>query len=163
MIVVSYVQYSTGYRFVLKELADLAHEHGALLAVDATQAAGMAPIDVGGDDIDILVAGGYKWLCGPFGAAVCWLRPELRAEFDPPFVGWRSTVDPYAFDAQDACRSRRRHAAWSTRRWATAPQWRSAARFDYVNELGVDNVLAHDHALAARLADGLEGTRRDSC
>jgi hypothetical protein len=43
VVVVSHVQYSTGYRFVLSELAELAHAHGALLAVDATQAAGMAP------------------------------------------------------------------------------------------------------------------------
>src|SRR2546423_9690541 len=85
-IVVSYVQYSTGYRFVLRELADLAHEHGALLAVDATQAAGMAPIDVARDDVDVVVAGGYKWLCAPFGAAICWLRPQLPRTFDPPFV-----------------------------------------------------------------------------
>src|SRR6185437_16101974 len=95
VVVVSYVQYSTGYRFVLSELADLARAHGALLAVDATQAAGMAPIDVRRDGVAMLVAGGYKWLCGPFGAAVCWLHPGLRERFDPPLVGWRSTEDPY--------------------------------------------------------------------
>ena len=154
MIVVSYVQYSTGYRFVLRELADLAHAHGALLAVDATQAAGMAPVDVVADDIDILVAGGYKWLCGPFGAAVCWLRPELREAFDPPFVGWRSTVDPYTFDARTMpIAPTARSMEYSTMGYGSAVALGRA--LEYVNELGVDRVLAHDQALAARLADGL--------
>ena len=154
VIVVSYVQYSTGYRFVLKELADLAHAHGALLAVDATQALGMAPVDVGADDIDVLVAGGYKWLCGPFGAAVCWLRPELREAFDPPFVGWRSTVDPYTFDARTMpIAPTARSMEYSTMGYGSAVALGRA--LEYVNDLGVDRVLAHDQALAARLADGL--------
>jgi len=154
VIVVSYVQYSTGYRFVLKELADLAHAHGALLAVDATQALGMAPVDVHADDIDVLVAGGYKWLCGPFGAAVCWLRPELREAFDPPFVGWRSTVDPYTFDARTMpIAPTARSMEYSTMGYGSAVALGRA--LEYVNELGVDRVLAHDQALAARLADGL--------
>ncbi len=155
VIVVSYVQYATGYRFVLRELAELAHEHGALLAVDATQAAGMAPIDVAADDLDLLVAGGYKWLCGPFGAAVCWLRPELREVFDPPFVGWRSTVDPYTFDVRTMpLAPTARSMEYSTMGYGSAVALGRA--LEYVNALGVERVLAHDQALAERLADGLE-------
>jgi len=155
VLVVSYVQYSTGYRFVLRELADLAHAHGALLAVDATQAAGMAPVDVVADDIDVLVAGGYKWLCGPFGAAVAWLRPELRESFDPPFVGWRSTVDPYTFDARTMpLAPTARSMEYSTMGYGSAVALGKA--LEYVLDLGVDRVLAHDQALAARLVDGLD-------
>jgi selenocysteine lyase/cysteine desulfurase len=155
VIVVSYVQYSTGFRFVLRELADLAHAHGALLAVDATQAAGMAPIDVAADDLDLLVAGGYKWLCGPFGAAVAWLRPELRERFDPPIVGWRSTVDPYTFDSRTMpLAPTARSMEYSTMGYGSAVALGRA--LEYVNELGVDRILAHDQALATRLADGLE-------
>jgi cysteine desulfurase/selenocysteine lyase len=155
VIAVSYVQYSTGYRFVLSELAELAHAHDALLAVDATQAAGMAPIDVARDDVDVLVAGGYKWLCGPFGAAICWLRPELREQFDPPFVGWRSTVDPYTFDARTMpLAPTARSMEYSTMGYGSAVALGGALR--YVLELGVDRVLAHDQELASRLANGLE-------
>ncbi len=155
VLVASYVQYSTGYRFVLRELADLAHAHGALLAVDATQAAGMAPVDVAADDVDILVAGGYKWLCGPFGAAVCWLRPELRERFDPPFVGWRSTVDPYTFDSRTMpIAPTARSMEYSTMSYGAAVALGGALR--YVLDLGVDRVLAHDQALASRLAAGLD-------
>jgi selenocysteine lyase/cysteine desulfurase len=155
VLVVSYVQYSTGYRFVLSELAELAHAHGALLAIDATQAAGMAPVDVSADDVDLLVAGGYKWLCGPFGAAVCWLRPELREQFDPPLVGWRSTVDPYTFDSRTMpLAPTARSMEYSTMGYGSAVALGRA--LGYVLELGVDCILEHDQALAARLADGLD-------
>ena len=155
VVVVSYVQYSTGYRFRLRELADVAHEHGALLAVDATQALGMAPVDVVADDIDLLVAGGYKWLCGPFGAAVAWLRPELRERFEPPFVGWRSTVDPYTFDARTMpIAPTARSLEYSTMGYGSAVALGGALR--YILELGPERVLAHDLALATRLHDGLE-------
>lgn len=155
VIVASYVQYSTGYRFVLRELAELAHAHDALLAVDATQAAGMAPIDVAADEIDLLVAGGYKWLCGPFGAALAWLRPELRERFDPPFVGWRSTVDPYTFDARAMpLAPSARSMEYSTMGYGAAVALGKA--LEYALDLGIDRVLAHDQALAARLADGLD-------
>ena len=155
VVVASYVQYSTGYRFVLRELAELAHAHGALLAVDATQAAGMAPVDVGADDLDLLVAGGYKWLCGPFGAAVAWLRPELRERFDPPLVGWRSTVDPYTFDSRTMpLAPTARSLEYSTMGYGSAVALGKA--LEYVLDLGVERVLAHDQALAARLADGLD-------
>ena len=155
VLVVSYVQYSTGYRLALRELAELAHRHGALLAVDATQALGMAPVDVVADDVDLLVAGGYKWLCGPFGAAVAWLRPELREQFEPPFVGWRSTVDPYTFDARTMpLAPSARSMEYSTMGYGSAVALGEALK--YVLELGPARILAHDLALATRLHDGLE-------
>jgi cysteine desulfurase / selenocysteine lyase len=155
VVAVSYVQYSTGYRLRLADVAEVAHAHGALLAVDATQAAGMAPLDVARDGADIVVAGGYKWLCGPFGAAVAWLSPELRERFDPPFVGWRSTVDPYTFDSRTMpVAPTARSMEYSTMGYGSAVALGGALR--YVLDLGVERILAHDQALADRLADGLE-------
>jgi len=155
VIVVSHVQYSTGYRFVLAQLAELAHVHDALLAVDATQAAGMTPIDIGRDGVDMLVTGGYKWLCGPFGAAICWLRPELRERFEPPIVGWRSTVDPYTFDSRAMpLAPTARSMEYSTMSYGAAVALGRSLR--YVLDLDVERVLAHDQALASRLIEGLD-------
>ena len=99
------------------------------------------------DDLDFLVSGGYKWLCGPFGAAICWLRPELREQFDPPFVGWRCTVDPYTFDSRTMpLAPTARSMEYSTMGYGSAVALGGA--LEYVIELGVDRVLAHDQALA---------------
>jgi selenocysteine lyase/cysteine desulfurase len=80
-------------------MVELAHEHGSLLIDDATQSTGLVPIDVQREDVDALVAGGYKGLLGPFGAAICYVRQDLCDELTPPFAGWRSTPVPYDLDA----------------------------------------------------------------
>jgi selenocysteine lyase/cysteine desulfurase len=155
IICVSHVQFATGHRFDLEALAELAHGHDALLVIDATQSAGMVPIDVAASGVDVLVAGGYKWLGAMFGAAVCYLGPSLLERIDPPFVGWRSTVEPYALDAT------RMPLALSARRLEFSTMSYAAgvalgAAIEYVLDLGIDRILAHDLALATRLRDGLE-------
>src|SRR4051794_19742095 len=82
VVAVSHLGFAAGHRFDPAALAELAHAHGALLVLDATQSAGMIPLDVRAAGVDALVAGGYKALCGPFGAALCYLAPALCERFD---------------------------------------------------------------------------------
>lgn len=156
-ICISHVQYLTGHRLDLAALAELAHGHGALLIIDATQSAGQVPIDVTASGVDVLIAGSYKWLCSTFGAAICYIRPGLLESFRPPFVGWRSTVHPYSLDARwlPLAGSARR-MEYSTMSYASAIALGRALH--YLSGLRVDDVAAHNRALAARMADGL--TRR---
>jgi selenocysteine lyase/cysteine desulfurase len=155
VICVSQVQFATGHRFALDELARLARAHNATLVIDATQAAGMVPIDVQASGVDMLVAGGYKWLGATFGAAVCYLGPTLLERLDPPFVGWRSTVEPYALDAahMPLVQSARR-LEFSTMSYGAAVAL--GAAIEYILDIGVERILAHDQALASRLREGLE-------
>ncbi len=76
-ICISHIQYLTGHLLDLHDLAALAHDQGALLIIDATQSAGQVPIDVAATGVDVLITGSYKWLCGTFGAAACYLSPAL--------------------------------------------------------------------------------------
>lgn len=152
VVCISHVQYLTGHRLDLAELARLAHEHGALLVADATQSAGQVPIDVTAADVDVLIAGSYKWLCSTFGAAVCYLAPRVLADFDPPFVGWRSTVDPYALDARWRRQPFPDTAArleYSTMSYASAVAL--GAAIEYTTALGPERILEHNAGLAARL------------
>jgi len=155
VICVSHAQYSTGFRFDLKALAELAHAHSALLIVDATQSAGLVPIDIAAAAPDVLIAGGYKWLTGPFGAAVCYVSPRLVERLNPPFVGWRSTPDPYHFDARHLTLApTARKLEFSTMSYGAGLALGTA--IEYVLELGVERILAHDQKLATRLMDGLD-------
>ncbi len=83
VISISHVEYGTGQKFDLGRLAELAHTHDSLLIVDATQSAGLVPIDVHREHVDALVAGGYKGLLGPFGAAIFYIRQDLVDELTP--------------------------------------------------------------------------------
>ena len=99
VVAISHSQYATGFTSDLRRLADAAHAVGARLVVDATQSAGIIPIDVVRDDVDVLVAGAYKWLGATFGAAAVYLRPALWDGLRPAFLGWKSTERPFYFDA----------------------------------------------------------------
>jgi len=90
LVSVSWVGYATGWRHDLAELCELAHRRGALLFVDAIQALGVFPIDVGQTPIDFLAADGHKWLLGPEGAGVFYLRREHLQRLRPVGIGWNS-------------------------------------------------------------------------
>ena len=155
VLCVSHVQYATGHRFDPAELAALAHANGALLVLDASQSAGTVPLDVRTDDVDFLVATSYKWLCSSIGAAICYIRPELVAGFRPPFVGWKSAVEPYDLDAADMrLPVSARKLEFSTSGYGAGIAL--GAAIEYFLAVGIERVLAHDLALATRLREGLE-------
>lgn len=153
-VCVSHVQYSTGQRLDLKMLADAAHRHGALLIVDATQSAGAVPIDVVADDVDLLVTSGYKWLCGPFGAAMLFVRRALHDTLEPGLVGWRSTSTVFDFqaDALDWAPSASRFEFGTLAYGCTIGMMTAT---EHLLEVGIEEIHRYDLALAARLVDGL--------
>ena len=154
VICISHVQYLTGHLLNLDDLVTLAHDHGALLIIDATQSAGQVPIDVAATGVDALITGSYKWLCSTFGAAACYLSPALLQEFRPPLVGWRSTEHPYALDARWLpLAATARRMEYSTMSYASAIAFGRAIR--YVASLALDEVAAHNGQLAGQLIDGL--------
>jgi cysteine desulfurase / selenocysteine lyase len=154
VICISHVQYLTGHLLNLDDLVTLAHDHGALLIIDATQSAGQVPIDVAATGVDALITGSYKWLCSTFGAAACYLSPALLQEFRPPLVGWRSTEHPYALDARWLpLAATARRMEYSTMSYASAIAFGRAIR--YVASIALDEVAAHNAQLAGQLIDGL--------
>jgi selenocysteine lyase/cysteine desulfurase len=99
-VAISHVEYVNGFRFDLKAVSEIVHEHGAYLAVDAIQSLGALSVDVKRDDVDFLTAACYKWMLGPAGVGYLYVREELIEEFEPPFIGWAS-VKPEIFETLD--------------------------------------------------------------
>jgi cysteine desulfurase / selenocysteine lyase len=93
----SWVAYASGWRNDLDRLAEVVHGHGALLFVDAIQGLGVFPLDVGRTPVDFLAADGHKWLLGPEGAAIFFVRREHLARLRPLSVGWNSVVHAHDF------------------------------------------------------------------
>jgi cysteine desulfurase/selenocysteine lyase len=90
IISVSWVGYVSGWRSDLDALVELAHRQSALLFVDAIQGLGVFPLDVKATPIDFLAADGHKWLLGPEGAGLFYLRREHLDLLRPIGVGWHS-------------------------------------------------------------------------
>jgi selenocysteine lyase/cysteine desulfurase len=154
VVAISHVEFGSGQRYDLQHLAEVAHSHGALLVVDATQSAGAIPIDVHRDGIDILVTGGYKWLCGPFGSAVMYVAPHLHTRFEPGLAGFRSHTDMWDLRA-DRIQYRDDAGRFEFGTMAYGCALGLAKAIEFILSLGVDAVWAHDLKLRKRLAEGL--------
>jgi len=72
------VHWTDGALIELEPVAERAHELGARLVIDASQSAGVMPIEVGALRPDFLVTVGYKWLLGPFALGYLWVAPDHR-------------------------------------------------------------------------------------
>jgi selenocysteine lyase/cysteine desulfurase len=86
VICVSDVIAWTGLRMPVRELSELAHAHGALMVVDGAQASGHVPIDVQAMGVDAYAASGHKWLLGPKGTGMLYLRRDAAQRIWP--VAW---------------------------------------------------------------------------
>ena len=92
IVSLSWVGYASGWRLDVREVAELCHSRGALLFLDAIQGLGVFPLDVRASGVDFLAADGHKWLLGPEGAGLLFVREEHLALLRPLIVGWNSVV-----------------------------------------------------------------------
>jgi selenocysteine lyase/cysteine desulfurase len=98
LVTTSHVIFTTGYVQELRAVADLAHDQGTYLLVDAYQSAGQVPIDVRREEVDILIAGGLKWLLGGPGVVFTYVREELSGRLEPTTTGWFANAHQFDFD-----------------------------------------------------------------
>lgn len=101
LVSVSWVQYSSGYRNNLTELAKWCHERNILLAVDVMQGLGALAFDVSETGVDFLSTGTAKWLLGPQGIGFIYLTKELQDRINPPHLGWHSRQEMLDFHNYD--------------------------------------------------------------
>ncbi len=97
IVTISWVTYASGWRHDLDRLAEMAHSHGAMLFVDAIQALGVFPLDVSRTPVDFLAADGHKWLLGPEGAGLFYVRRAHLERLRPLGLGWNSVEHAHDF------------------------------------------------------------------
>jgi selenocysteine lyase/cysteine desulfurase len=101
LISLSFVEYASGFRNDLETVGSLCRERGIRFFVDAIQGLGVFPLDVAHLPIDFLAADGHKWLFGPEGAGIFWVRRERIDELHPVGIGWNSVVGARDFSRID--------------------------------------------------------------
>lgn len=129
LMAVSSVHYATGQRLDLVRLGDFCRAHDILFCIDAIQGLGALSFKLGEVQADFVAADGHKWLLGPEGLGLFYVRPELRDSLRLYQYGWHMLEASGDYDRLD---------------WRPSP---SASRF----EAGSPNLLGA-HALEASLS-----------
>ncbi len=149
LLFVSHVEYSTGLRMPATELAQLAHDRGALIMLDGAQTGGHLHLDPTGQGWDFYSIPGQKWVLGYEGVGALYLRRELIEQVHPAHTGGRGIlhpVDPANIQVNRAGMDKFSGGSTSAPLQAAFVE---AARF--IQSIGVSEIEARNRQLAARL------------
>lgn len=154
LVSMSYVQFLTGFRIDLAALAQICHQKGALVSIDAIQGLGAMPIDFKRAGIDFLAAGCHKWAMSPMGIGIMAMTDALLDEIGAPFVGWLSVEDGWDFFnyEQDLLDDARRHEL-GTQNWIGLVGLNEA--FAIFHELGSETIAEKLLSLSSYLCERL--------
>ncbi|WP_420454916.1 aminotransferase class V-fold PLP-dependent enzyme [Rubrivirga sp.] len=152
-VFVSHVGFATGEVLPtadLRRLADVAHRHGALFAVDGYHATASIPVDVEACGADMYFGGLLKEACGSSGNAYLYVRPGL--DLRPRLSGWFGDADPFGFEPAPADHPevRRRFLGGTT---AVASMYHAVEGVRVLLDAGLDAVRADTLAKGARALD----------
>jgi selenocysteine lyase/cysteine desulfurase len=101
IVSLSYVEFASGFRNDLEAVGTMCRDRGIIFVVDAIQGLGVLPLDASKLPVDALSADGHKWLLGPEGAGIFYLRRDLLDRLHPVGIGWNSVVGSRRFSKID--------------------------------------------------------------
>lgn len=134
----------------VQELVSRAHDVGALVVLDACQSVPHLPVDFSALDVDFAAFSGHKMLA-PTGIGALYGRRELLAAM-PPFLTGGSMITTVTMEAAEYLPPPQRFEA-GTQKVSQAIAW--AAAVDYLQQIGMDRIAAHEAELGHRLITGL--------
>jgi cysteine desulfurase family protein len=147
LICMLHVSNLTGTILPVAEIGRLARESGVTFMVDSAQSAGVLPIDVERQFIDILAFTGHKGLLGPQGTGGLYLAPHL--EIEPLKEGGTGSLSEF-LEQPDFMPDRLESGTLNTPGIAGL-----LSGVEYINGLGLEYVQRREHSLTARLISGL--------
>ena len=154
LVATSWVQFGRGWRTDLARLATLCRDAGALLCADVIQGLGVVPAELEAWGVDFAMADAHKWMVGPSGVGVLYVRPERLSLLRPLEPGWASVAHREEWDNRDlvwAPDARRLEGGSANVTGIHA----MGASIDLLLEAGVDRVWSYVSALCDRLRGGL--------
>jgi kynureninase len=138
LVPVTHVLYKTGEIQDVESIVERAHDHGALVVLDAYQSVGTVPLDVTALGVDFAVGGSVKWLCGGPGAGWLYARPDLASTLEPTLTGWQAHARPFDFEPEQE------YAEGAARFLTGTPNvpalYAATAGYDVVEEIGVERI-----------------------
>jgi len=150
LVAVTHVSNVLGVITPVKEIAEIAHEHGAYVLIDGAQSVPHKKVDVQKIGCDFLAFSGHK-MCAPTGSGALFMREAVAEEVEPLCIGGGSIedvgVDYYKLDT-----SSRRFEGGTPDIAATIGL---GTAIDYLEKIGMENIEAHEGSLVKKMYEGL--------
>jgi cysteine desulfurase/selenocysteine lyase len=151
LVAVTHVSNMLGSINPVREVVELAHRCGAKVLLDACQSVPHMPVDVQALDCDWLAFSGHK-MGGPTGIGVLYGKRELLRAM-PPFLGGGEMIAEVYWDHATYADIPHKFEAGTP---AIAQAVGLGAAVDYLSQIGLERVHAHEQKLTARLLEGLQ-------
>jgi selenocysteine lyase/cysteine desulfurase len=139
LVALASAHFISGQRIELDAIGQFLRERGILFCVDGIQTLGAFPTTV--EHVDFLAADSHKWLLGPCGAGVFYVKSDLQAKLNPPVYGWHNVRNPN-FVAQDKIEFRGGAAKFEAGTHNLVGLAGLLAAMELALEIGVDTITA---------------------
>lgn len=160
LLAISFVNYLSGYRVDLKSIGELCRHQGCFFLVDAIQGIGAFPIDVEAYKIDALAADGHKWLLGPEGNGILYLRREWLDRIEPVEFGWTNAASFTDYSSREMA-LRPDAGRYECGTLNTIGCYGQRAALELLLEIGIERISGAVLAVADRLAAGVQARGYD--
>lgn len=154
LLAVSYVNFLSGHRMDLHALGEICRCHNTFFFVDAIQGMGAFPIDVNADHIDALAADGHKWMLGPEGCGILYVRRDRLDQIEPAEFGWTNVAN-FNLYGSDITALRPNAARYEPGTLNTVGCFGLRAALELILEAGVDRIGPQVVSLADQIASGV--------
>lgn len=155
VLAISFVNYLSGYRVNLEAIGEICTRNSCFFFVDAIQGMGAFPIDVEAAKIDALAADGHKWMLGPEGCGVLYVRHDRQIQIEPIQIGWTNFAH-YADYASRDMTYRPDAGRYESGTLNTIGCYGLNASLDLILEVGLPEIGRAVQARADQLAAGAE-------
>lgn len=97
LVALAHTSYCSSYRVDAPAIVEHAHAKGAMVLLDVYQSAGVVQLNAAEWNVDFLIGGTIKWLCGGPSCGYLYVRPDLQRDLRPRLTGWVAHDSPFDF------------------------------------------------------------------
>lgn len=137
LVALASCHFVSGYRLDYQPIGQALRERNILFCLDAIQTVGAFPMSM--EHVDLLAADAHKWLLGPCGAGLMYVRSSLQEQLHPPIYGWHNVRCP-DFVAQEQIVLRSGAARYEAGTHNLLGLVGLVAGMQLLTELGVENI-----------------------
>lgn len=155
LLAISFVNYLSGHRVDIAAIGEICRQHDCFYFVDAIQGMGVFPLDVEACHIDALAADGHKWMLGPEGNGVLYVRKKWLDSIEPVEFGWTNPAKYADYSSRDMT-LRPDAGRYECGTLNTIGCFGQRASLELLLSVGIDSVAAAVWARAHQLALGVK-------